>query len=47
LPRDGEADIDLVLMVGDKELDWLAEHGTAEILESSPKHSATPRGDGG
>ena len=95
LPRDGEADIDLVLMIGDEEFDRLAQHGAAEILdrharalraarsrqigvraglivenadpegfvgargrgggkrqkekegESSPKHSATPRGGRG
>ena len=31
-PRDGRADIGLVLMVGIDDLDRLAEHGAAEIL---------------
>ena len=38
LPRDGEADVDLVLMIGDEELDRLAEHGAAEILDRHPRH---------
>ena len=37
LPRDGEADIDLVLMIGDQELDRLAQHRTAEILDRHPR----------
>ena len=37
MPRNGEADIDLVLMVGDKEFDRLAEHGAAEILDRHPR----------
>jgi hypothetical protein len=36
LPRDGRADIDLVLMIGDQELDWFAQHGAAEILDRHP-----------
>ena len=43
LPRDGEADIDLVLMVGDEELDRLAQHGTAEILDRHSRHFGAAR----
>ena len=38
LPRDLKADVDLVLMIGDEELDRLAEHGAAEILDRNPRH---------
>ena len=38
LPRDGEADVDLVLVVGDQQLDRLAEHRAAEILDRHPRH---------
>ena len=31
--RDRQADVDLVLMVGDQKLDFLAEHRSAEILD--------------
>ena len=37
LSRDGEADIDLVLMVRHKEFDRPAQHGTAEILDRHPR----------
>ena len=38
LPGDGEADVDLVLMVGDQKVDRLAEHRAAEILNRHPRH---------
>jgi hypothetical protein len=37
LPRDGETYVDLVLMIGDKQFDRLAQHGTAEILDRHPR----------
>ena len=38
LARDGEPDVDLVLMVGDEEFDRLAEHGAAEIRDRHARH---------
>ena len=38
LPRDGEADVDFVLVIGDEKLDRPAEHRAAEILNGHPRH---------
>ena len=45
LPGDGEADVDLVLMVGDEEFDRIAEHRAAEIPDRHSRHfdAARPR----
>ena len=43
MPCNREADIDLVLMVGDKELDRLAQYGTAEILDRHSRHFGVAR----
>jgi hypothetical protein len=38
LPRDREADVDLVLVIGDQKLDRFTEHRTAKILDRHPRH---------
>ena len=43
LAGDLETDVDLVLVIGDKELDRLAEDGAAEILDRHPRHLNRPR----